>query len=118
MTCRNKSLIRQFPPPGPHLVKITRIELSHVRLPLRYPYEISSGVMRQKDAIVVKMTAEGLVGYGESSPLDAPFYSYETVGTCWHVLTRFIVPRLVGMEIASAEELLDRLGSIRGHFFA
>ena len=99
-------------------MRVDQIDLIHIKLPLTEPYEISSGVMHHRESILVRMHAEGLVGYGESSPLEAPYYSYETIGTCWYILSEFMIPQLLGQEIESAADLLARLADIRGHNFA
>jgi O-succinylbenzoate synthase len=65
---------------------IDRVTLTHVRVPLVEPFRISSGEVAEKDGIVVAVESEGLVGYGESSPMSGSFYSAETPESCWHEL--------------------------------
>ena len=36
-------------------MKIKKVELIHVRLPLNEPFEISSGVIFEKDCIIIKL---------------------------------------------------------------
>ena len=48
---------------------IERITMTHVRIPLVEPFRISSGVVAEKDGIVLRVQANGLLGYGEASPM-------------------------------------------------
>jgi o-succinylbenzoate synthase len=99
-------------------MKIKKVELTHVRLPLNEPFEISSGVIFEKDCIIVKLFTEESVGIGESSPMPAPFYSSETPETCIHILKDFIIPRLLGRNINSIADANDIFSDIRGNNFA
>ena len=99
-------------------MRIERIDLLHVQLPLNEPYQISSGTLAEEHAIIVRLHSGGVVGYGESCPLFAPFYSYETTSTAWYVLTEFLVPALLGQEVDSAESCLRLMDHVRGHNFA
>lgn len=99
-------------------MKINKVELTHVRLPLSEPFEISSGVVFEKDCIIVKAFTDELAGIGESSPMPAPFYSSETVDTCIHMLKDFIIPQLLGRNINKIEDVNDIFSNIRGNNFA
>ncbi len=68
-------------------MRIDRVTLTHVRVPLVEPFRISSGEVAEKDAIVVEVASEGLVGYGESSPMAGSFYSADTPESCWRELS-------------------------------
>jgi O-succinylbenzoate synthase len=99
-------------------MRINKIELIHVRLPLNEPFEISSGVISEKDCIIVKIHTDDFIGIGESSPMAAPFYSSETIGTCLHILKDFLIPKLIGKNI-NQNEILDKIfADIRGNNFA
>jgi o-succinylbenzoate synthase len=99
-------------------MKIKKVELTHVRLPLNEPFEISSGVILEKDCIIIKLFTDEFVGIGESSPMPAPFYSSETIGTCMHILSDFIIPQLLGRNIDSIEDADTVFSNIRGNNFA
>jgi hypothetical protein len=45
-------------------LRISRANLTHVRVPLVEPFVISSGVVTDKDAIVIELLADGLSGLG------------------------------------------------------
>ena len=85
---------------------VKTVTLTHCRVPLVEPFRISSGAVAEKDGIVVRIeTGDGLVGYGESSPMAGSFYSSDTPETCWRDLRENIVPFILGKSIDTAMEL-------------
>ena len=85
-------------------LRIDRIVLTHVRIPLVEPFRISSGAVAEKDGIVVEIRSEGLSGYGESSPMAGSFYSSDTPEKSWSELCKVIAPALVGSEFGCPEQ--------------
>jgi O-succinylbenzoate synthase len=96
-------------------MKIECIEQIHARMTLRHPFETSFGRQEVFDKVIVAAYAGGLVGYGESPVDDSPFFSYETVETCWHVQRDFLIPMTLDNEIAHAADLPALLARVRGH---
>lgn len=96
-------------------MKIERIDLYHISQKLISPFVTSFGPQQQRDCLLVTLHAEGLSGWGECVATNTPGYSYETVGTAWHVLTDFLIPALLGQEINEPEDLPPRLSFVRGH---
>jgi L-Ala-D/L-Glu epimerase len=69
------------------------IRLHLLKLPLRVPYKLSLGVVREFDTLLVEVGDEdGRTGYGEATYL--PGYSEETVEEAWP-LANDIAPRLL-----------------------
>ena len=99
-------------------MKIDRITLTHVRVPLVEPFKISSGEVSEKDGILVGVSSEGLVGYGESSPMSGSFYSDETPDSAWNCLTKELVPLVLPSKPGSIEEVNTLLDRIQGNAFA
>ncbi|HEY44202.1 MAG TPA: o-succinylbenzoate synthase [Anaerolineae bacterium] len=96
-------------------MKIEYIELRHIRMQLRAPFETSFGVELDRDCIILQLRGEGLVGWGECVAGITPGYSYETTMTAWHVLSDFFIPRILGFEISEVEDLRHRLSVYKGH---
>jgi O-succinylbenzoate synthase len=96
-------------------VKIERMELIHLRMPLVRPFETSFGRVWEKETILVRVESGGIPGWGESPVAAAPGYSYETVQTAWHILRDFLAPRLKDIEIARAGPIAEFFGFVRGH---
>jgi len=96
-------------------VRIERVELRHIQMPLVHPFETSFGRQEKRDAIIVKLFSQGMIGYGETASMAGPWYSYETVETCWHVQRDFLIPMMLGREVESAAQLVDFFALVRGH---
>lgn len=92
-----------------------QIELRHVRMPLRATFEASFGAESERDCLILRLDAEGLVGWGECAADRWPGYSYETVGTAWHFLAEFAIPRVLGRHIDGPRDLRQHLQPFKGH---
>ncbi|HID86931.1 MAG TPA: o-succinylbenzoate synthase, partial [Anaerolineae bacterium] len=99
-------------------MRLERIELRLVRMPLVHPFETSFGRETERECIIVAAYDQGLVGWGECAASAGPWYSYETTTTAWHVLRDFLIPSLLGQEIGEATELVERFAPVRGHNMA
>jgi O-succinylbenzoate synthase len=96
-------------------MKIDRITLYHLSMPLVSPFETSFGRMAERECILVRAEAEGLTGWGECAVDRDPGYCYETTGTAWHILKEFILPLVLGQDLADAAAYQRRVAPIRGH---
>jgi O-succinylbenzoate synthase len=94
---------------------IERVELRHIRMRLLSPFETSFGVEDDREALVLRVWAEGLVGWGECVAAAFPGYSYETVGTAWHVLEAFFLPAVVGQRIEGIADVRTLIQRYKGH---
>jgi o-succinylbenzoate synthase len=99
-------------------VKIERLELRLLKLPLVHFFETSFGRIDDKHFIIVRVDGEGATGYGECVADVDPYYSAETNDTAWHIITEFIAPRVVGAEFTHPREIFPALKAIRGHHMA
>ncbi len=97
---------------------IERIHLHHISLPYVHPFETSFGRELSREAILVAVESDGLLGWGECVAGSGPWYSYETVGTAWHVLVDFLAPALLGADISRPEQAAQRFSRVRGHAMA
>ena len=99
-------------------MRIDRITLTHVRIPLGEPFRISNGEVAEKDGIVCAVEADGFTGYGESSPMAGSFYSTDTPESCWRQLTTLLAPAIIGREFESLDAASDWLDRQPGSNFA
>ena len=101
-------------------MRITRVELFDLSLPLIEPFVISGGTMRERRSLVVVLHDEtGHRGYGESPPFELPFYSEETTASARHLLEHVLIPRVLGAELDSPEAVDAALRTgVRGNNFA
>lgn len=99
-------------------MRIEQLELRYLELPLVHPFETSFGREEARQAILVAVQGEGLTGWGEAATSAGPWYEYETVETCWHVLNDFLGPLVLGQEIAAPEDAARLMAPVRGHQIA
>ncbi len=99
-------------------MRIEQIEIRHLQLPLVHPFETSFGRQEDRQTILVAVRGEGLTGWGEAATAAGPWYSAETVETCWHVLHDFLGPLVVGQEVAAPEDAARLMAPVRGHQIA
>jgi O-succinylbenzoate synthase len=99
-------------------VRIERVDLRLLRLPLVHFFETSFGRSYDREFILVTLHGHGLEGWGECVAEANPYYSSETTGTAWHIISDFIVPRVLGRSFDHPRELLPALAAIRGHNMA
>jgi o-succinylbenzoate synthase len=99
-------------------MRVSRIHLYHLRMPLVSPFETSFGRIDSRECILVEAFAEGLVGYGECAADRDPGYGYETSGTAWHILREFLAPAILAAGTPSTEEYSQIVSPVKGHNMA
>lgn len=78
---------------------ITNIALYHVQLPMKFTFKTAKGEVGVRDTLIVRLEDEaGYVGYGECVAFVDPFYTLETVASCWDILYTRYLPNLLGQE--------------------
>jgi o-succinylbenzoate synthase len=76
-------------------VKLERLELRELQMPLIAPFETSTGKTTVRRIFIIRaFDRSGASGYGECIAAEDPFYSEETIDTAWIIVTKFIAPML------------------------
>ncbi len=99
-------------------MKIDRIELFHVAMPMIYPWRTAYGEDAAVHSLLCRMSSGSVDGWGESSPFAAPCYSPEWAGGIFAVVRDWLAPAVVGQDIESGEQLQQRLAIFKGNPFA
>ncbi|MFD0826478.1 o-succinylbenzoate synthase [Neobacillus sp. M.A.Huq-85] len=95
-------------------MKIEKIVLRKMKMALKTPFEVSFGVLTERDFILAEVHTKDFVGYGDCSAMPFPYYSEETNATAWHILEKFLIPLVYSKdEIAHPEELYSLFSHIR-----
>jgi O-succinylbenzoate synthase len=100
------------------MFRIDRIELRRVRLPLVRSFRTSSHAKRELEHIIVTLTGAGGTGWGEIASPSGPFYSAETVQSCWAVARDHLTPIVLNTSWDHPAQLATALARVRGNHFA
>ncbi|GAA1657006.1 o-succinylbenzoate synthase [Microbacterium flavum] len=100
-------------------MRVERIRLRRVLLPLVHSFQTSSHRKSSLEHIIVELIDEsGRTGWGEiASPAD-PFYGPETTDTAMLIATRYLTPAVLGTHWDHPREIEATWAKIRGHEFA
>jgi O-succinylbenzoate synthase len=99
---------------------VDRIALREIRLALKEPFRISSGVMQERRIALLELTDQGgATAWAECVAFQRPIYSAETIDTAWLAITEWLAPRLLGVPVEGPAAVHAVLGeNIRGHNMA
>lgn len=102
------------------MITVDRIVLREIRLPLREPFQISSGVMSERRIALLELfDRSGARTWSECVADATPNYSPETIDTCWMVISQFVAPRVLGRRFDVPGHVHDALEKdFRGHEMA
>jgi len=103
---------------SPTELSIETVEVRLIRLPLKEPFETSFGSIESRLIFLVRIAADGLEGWGEVVAAEEPLYSYETVGTAFHIIRDFLGPALISEPVAGLSNVAERFAPFRGHNMA
>ncbi|WP_151082815.1 o-succinylbenzoate synthase [Nocardioides cynanchi] len=95
-------------------MRIERVVAHRCALPLVRPFRTSFGTEYTKDVLLLEVTTDLGVGWGECVAAPDPLYSHEFNEAVLLVWRDHLVPRLMGRDLG-AEEVPALLGPVRGH---
>lgn len=98
-------------------LRVDRIVLREIRLPLRERFEISTGWVEERRILLLELHhPEGPVTWAECVAGERPNYSPETIDTAWLAIREWLGPKVLAYGFADPGEVSQRLGSgVRGH---
>jgi O-succinylbenzoate synthase len=102
----------------PVAIRIERLHLRLVRLPLVAFFETSFGRIYDRTFILVSAEGGGASGVGECVADVDPYYSPETTDTAWHIIRDFLAPLVLGRAFADPRDVFPALARVRGHHMA
>jgi O-succinylbenzoate synthase len=102
------------------MIRLESIALREIRLPLKEPFRISSGVVSERRIALLELRdGSGATAWSECVAGETPNYSPETIDTAWLAITEWLASRVIGRAIESPGEVLPILDEdIRGHMMA
>jgi o-succinylbenzoate synthase len=75
-------------------MRIDAIILRELHMPLVRPFETSFGVTRERRILLAEVHSEGLIGWGECTAGERPFFSGESTDTAWQIIVQELGPML------------------------
>jgi O-succinylbenzoate synthase len=99
-------------------MKIDRITLRQISMPLVHFFETSFGRTTHRHMVLVEVQSGGLSGWGEVTAGENPFYNEEWTESAWLILKDYVAPRIVNKDLAGPEAVAPLSAHIRGHNMA
>lgn len=99
-------------------IRLERATLRHIRMPLVHFFETSFSRTYERDILLVEVIAEGVLGWGEVTAGEHPFYNEEWMDSAWLMLKHYVAPRVLGQPLESASDVYPLTRHIRGHHMA
>jgi O-succinylbenzoate synthase len=97
---------------------IDSVSVFHVALPRKKPQVIAGRTYEKLETVLVKLTSDGAVGWGEAAPGNGPTGSGEWAAGAFAVLRDWLGPTVAKTEIDSGKTLAERLAPFRGNQYA
>ena len=90
------------------MMKIDRIEIGEVAIPLRTPFKTALRTVDAVNDILIRIvTNDGTSGYGEAPPTAV--ITGETKASIREAIMQYIAPSIIGMEISDLDSIMRRL---------
>lgn len=99
-------------------IRIERVDLIHVQIPLLLPYETSYNANVHVDKLVLKVYTPDAVVFSECVCKDVPTSTYETPETVRAMLKGFFLPAVLGRELDGPETFRRLVAPYKGHNMA
>src|SRR5499425_3171567 len=99
-------------------MRVDSITLRRLRMRLKAPFETSFGITSDRPILLVQLVSDGLTGWSEVTATEGPFFNAESIDIAWLVLSKFLVPLLLGQVLAAASDARRCFAPVRGHEMA
>ena len=96
-------------------MKIDRVDLIHLEVPIVQSYETSYGIIDHAEPLILKFYSKDFTVFTECSAGAVKGFSYETVGTAREVLKSLLLPAVMGQEIDEPADFWKLCRGFRGH---
>ena len=102
------------------MLRLDRVVLREIRLALKEPFRISSGIVAERRIFLLELyDVDGAMTWAECVAGEQPNYSPETIDTAWFAIREWLAPRLLGRSFDGPEVIRGVLDqNTRGHNMA
>jgi len=88
---------------------LDHITLREIRLALKEPFRISSGIESERRILLLELIdASGASTWAECVAFPRPNYTPETIDTAWLAIREWLAPRLLGCSLPNAAAEIGR----------
>src|SRR6478736_5327607 len=92
---------------------IKKVHLYKIDMKLLSPFSTSYGTVQDRELILLEVEDEkGFTGWGEVVAFSSPWYTEETIQTCFHMLDDFLIPSLLHQQLQN-KPLSEVIGGVR-----
>ncbi|MBK8598170.1 MAG: o-succinylbenzoate synthase [Holophagales bacterium] len=99
-------------------MRIEKIVLRLVEMPLKFRFRTSFGEMTVKRFVLVEAVSGGVSGWGECVAETGPYFSPETIDSARSALAQFLVPLILGRDVEGADAFDALAVRVRGNRMA
>lgn len=99
-------------------MKIESITLREIRMPLVHFFETSFGRTTERRILLVSIQGDGVIGWGECTAGEHPFYNEESIDTAWYVTRDYLAPAILGKRLERGTDCPAHFARLRGHRMA
>jgi o-succinylbenzoate synthase len=104
---------------GGETMRIKQINLYTISMPLKTPFYTHLQNVSEREAIIVELIdQDGVKGYGEAVAFSSPWYTEETIKTCYHMMVDFLIPMLKKSAIQHPKEAWSLFTPVRRNHMA
>lgn len=109
---------------GESCTTVRQVELYRLELHRTTVHRAAYGAEARRPVVLVRVTTDDGVGWGECAALASPSYRSEFADGAWMVLERFLVPAVLGASVpidplrATWQALADAWAAVAGHAMA
>jgi o-succinylbenzoate synthase len=100
-------------------MNIKKVTLHFIAMDLLSPFVTSYGKVQKREMIIVEAEdADGITGWGEVVAFSIPWYTEETIQTCFHILDEFLIPSLLKGKFEHPEDLTAVFSPVKRNHMA
>ena len=99
-------------------MRIERIDIFHVALPLTRPMLTPLGQWDRLETVLVALESQQVVGWAEVSPGNAPLLGPDWAASVYACLRDWVGPAIVGQSVDTGGDLQQRLARLQGNRYA
>lgn len=100
-------------------VTIKEVRLHRLCVPLKNPFSTHLQTVEKRESIIIEMIdSDGVIGLGECVAFSSPWYTEETVQTCWDTLVNWLIPALINQDIQQPSDVVELYSHVKGNRMA